>query len=141
MDIVLGGNSFWGEIGSITKQINKNNCNTWRTDNSGKISKTNNTNIGVRTYSNKCEKGNGEKLAKKFGRYNFNATNIMYNPKNNDKGELIAWASGCGNVKKQLDYITISNKRKNWVKYVKTKGIDNTNQHYQHKILQMDIRT
>ena len=53
--------------------------------------------------------------------------------------ELITWYSGDGEIKKQIDYILISDKHKNWVKNVKTKGIANINQNYQHQMIQTDM--
>ena len=44
-----------------------------------------------------------------------------------------------GNIKKQLDYIIISNKRKNWVNNAGTKGTANINNIYRRNITQMDI--
>ena len=47
--------------------------------------------------------------------------NTVYNPQNNDKENLITWISGDRNIKKQLDYITISQKHKNGLRMRKQK--------------------
>ena len=48
---------YWEEIDNITKQINKNDCISWRADNNGKIGK----NVG----SNKIGNGYMGKLRKR----------------------------------------------------------------------------
>jgi len=42
-------------------------------------------------------------------------------------------------TKKQLDYIMISQERKNWVRNSTVKGIANNQQWHQHRIVQTDI--
>jgi len=63
----------------------------------------------------------------------------MYNPVNNDKYNLQTWCSGDNNIKKQLDYVTISNKHKNWVINTRIKGTANVNNLYRRNITQMDL--
>ena len=137
-DIILAKRLNTGKKLAITKKINKNDCIIWRTDNNGKIgANMDNGNIGKWTYSEKSENGVG-KMDKSTSKYNLDITNTNYNPKNN-KHEAITWTSGDGEIGKQLDYVMISNKRKNWVSNVKTKGLANISQNYQRAMLQMDI--
>ena len=49
------------------------------------------------------------------------AMNTTYDPKNNERNELITWIGGDGDIKKQLDYILISEKQMNWVNNGKQK--------------------
>ena len=72
-------------------------------------------------------------------KYNVNVTNTFFNPKNDDKKNLVTWISGDGAIKKQIDYIMISGEHKNWVNNVRTKVIANTNQNFHHRILEMDL--
>ena len=44
-----------------------------------------------------------------------------------------------GGSEKQIGYISIIDKRNNWVGNIKTRGIYNKNQNYQHIITQIDI--
>ena len=63
-----------------------------------------------------------------------NITHTNYNPKHNNKREIITWASGDGHIAKRLDYIMISNTRKYWINNVKRKRIANINRYYRRKI-------
>lgn len=53
--------------------------------------------------------------------YKSNASNTMYSARNNDKKELLTLIIGGGEIKKQLGYITISNRRNKWARNAKTK--------------------
>ena len=77
--------------------------------------------------------------SKNIIKHNLVATNTLYDPQNNDKEKLMTWISSDSNIKKQLDYIMISQKHKNWIKTQGQKGIAIIEQIYQHRILQMDI--
>ena len=134
---------YWKEVNKTLEQNNKNDCIIRCTDNNGQISNdgnnTNDKNIGNWSYSDKTETGNGDKLKKNIIKHNLAAANTLFNPENNNKDALVTWISGGNNIKKQLDYVMISQKHKNWVNNARTKGIANINQLYQHRIIQMDI--
>ena len=55
----------------------------------------------------KSAKGMRE-LDKSANKYNMNIAHTSYNPENNNRAELITWASGGGKIEK-LDSITICN--------------------------------
>ena len=85
------------------KNPNKNNCIIWCTDNNGEIcNNENNSQIGNWTYSNKCERGNGEKLDKMTNKYNVNVMNTFFNPKNDEKNNLATWIIGDGAIENKL---------------------------------------
>ena len=65
--------------------------------------------------------------------------NTMFTPKAEKKENLETWRSGDGGIRRQLDYIVISEERKNWVKSTRTKGQATINQMYRNKILRMEI--
>ena len=81
-----------------------------------------------------------EKLVKIMGKFSLTATNALRPPKNDDKHNLITWTSGDGGVGKQLDYILVNNKIKNWINCSKAKGTANPNSTKQHKIICMEMR-
>ena len=119
---------YWEKINKTIDQINKNDCIIWCTHNNGHVSNDSGNiiekNTGKWSHSDKTETGNGDKLKKNIIKHNLAATNTLYNPpNNNNKDDLITWISGGNNIKKQLDYIMISQKRQNWINNSKTKGI------------------
>ena len=57
-----------------------------------------------------------------------------------DKRHLYRWHNKEDGTYKQLDYMMISNKQKNWVTQVRTKGAANPNSDNQHQMLLMKIR-
>ena len=79
------------------------------------------------------------KNLKNITNYNLTAANTIYNPTNNDKENLVTWYSNTNNIKKQLGYIIISNRHKNWIQNTKTKGIANTNRTHRQRLFQVDI--
>ena len=78
--------TYWQELKGILQNMNKKQRMIWTTDNNGQIAKgndndTNNT-IGPLTYAYKCEKGNGEKLAKYCKNMNYvRQTHTLYTKK------------------------------------------------------------
>ena len=61
--------------------------------------------------------------------------NTTFTPKKGKKKKLETRASGDGEIQRQLDYLMISEKTKNWVRRTEARGQANINQTYQHKII------
>ena len=118
-------------------------CIIWATDNNGQIANdedaTNNP-IGPWTYANKTEKGNGRRLVKYCKKYNLCATNTHFIPHKKDKKYLVTWRNYEDGEHKQLDYIMISNKQKNWATQSRVEGTANPDSANQHQMLLLKIR-
>ena len=76
-------------------------------------------------------------ISKNITKHNLTANNTICNPQNNKDGRVTRISNT--NIKEQLGYIMISQKRTNWASNTRTKGIANINQNYQHEMLQIDI--
>ena len=55
------------------------------------------------------------------------ATNTIYPLKNEDRENLVTLISGCGELRKQLDYVQIYKNIETWINYSKAKGTANNN--------------
>ena len=88
----------------------------WRTGNNGQIGGKRRRWKYRKMGTQRKAKGDGGELDKIDDKYNMNITNARYNPKNNNRQELITWGISGGKIEKHLDYIAISNKSKNWIK-------------------------
>jgi len=75
-----------------------------------------------------------------MNKFRLTASNTIHPPKNENKGKLITWTSGDGEINKRLGYILIGSNMKNWLNYAKAKGTANINGISQHRIIYMEIR-
>ena len=81
-----------------------------------------------------CDQGNGGEMAKLIKKFALTATNATHPTKGLDKDRMSTWTSGDGKVRKQLEYIHVSNDVRTWLNHSKTKGAANPNHENQHKI-------
>ena len=61
-------------------------------------------------------------------------------PRKANKKNLCTLHNAESGYYKQLDYLLIRNKQRNWVTQTRTKGTSNINSNYQHQLVLMEIR-
>jgi len=71
--------------------------------------------IGKLSFSKKRKTGMGGGTTENINKYDLVATGKIYNPEDNKQVNLVTWYWGEGKIKKQLDFITISDKNRNCV--------------------------
>ena len=75
----------------------------------------------------------------KCNKNNLSIKNATFTPKREEKGGLVTWMCGGGEVQRRMGYLIIIDKRKNWVKKTEVKGQANINQMYQRKTITMEV--
>ena len=116
-------NTHWDIINAYIDSIPHNNTIIWCNDNNGQLSKSLNkerNSIGNWALGNKCEEGNGINLQNCCNEHNLICANTFFIPKNNNKRNLATWHNHDGEISRQIDYVMISNKHRNWIKQIKT---------------------
>ena len=133
---------YWKYIEAYTSLIPNNLIKIWCTDNNGQLSRneTNQKYIGKWTMGNKLENLNSQKLSMQCIDNEMVACNTYFIPKDNDKSNLATWYSYTGEVQKQLDYILIEHRYRNWAKNVTNDTIANINSPMQHRALILDLK-
>ena len=130
---------YWGDIKELLQNTNQKQCKIWATDNNGQIAQNindiENKTIGKWATSHKTETGNGQILAKTCKKYALCATNTHFIPHKMDKRHLNTWHNKEDGTYKQLDYMMISNKQKNWVTQVRTRGTANPSSAHRRQLL------
>ena len=160
--------NYWKKIDEIhgkNKKI-KNATKLWMTDNNGEIGRGKNDLkirknakteeerqekieiIGKHTRRKNIETGNGMEMylaAKKYDMVEMTTKKRCDQCKNcknkNEKCENTkTWTHPNGKIERQIDYVLIDKKHKNWIRKIdKTKDASNTSL-YQHKMIICDIR-
>ena len=135
---------YWNDVKSVLQQTNAKQCIIWTTDNNGQIAaearEGNNNEIGPWAMASKSEKGRGGKLTKYCYKYPLSAMGTHFTPRKNTTRNLHTWRNSVEGTYKQLDYILISNKQRNWVTQTRTKGTANINSQCQRQLILMKLR-
>ena len=85
-------------------------------------------------------KREGGKLMKYCYKYPLSAMGTHFIPRENTTRNLHTWRNSVEGTYKQLDYILISNKQRNWVTQTRTKGTANINSQCQRQLILMKLR-
>ena len=134
-------NKYWNKTQKLIKNIPNNLIKIWCTDNNGKIAQDETYNsIGKWTIAHGNEKGNGENYSKTIEGNNTRCTNTFFISLNEDRKNLTTWDNHDGAQNRQIDYIAIDNKNRNWVINISNKYHANPHFIMQHKILKTPIR-
>ena len=89
---------------------------------------------------NKLENLNSHMLSLQCINNDMVACNTYFIPKDRDKTNLATWYSYTGDIQKQLDYILIEHRYRNWVKNITNSAIANINSPMQHRALILDLQ-
>merc|ERR1712112_467459 len=102
--------------------------------------KTDNNNIGPWTLGDRLGNINSINLAECCDQYDWVASNTHFIPKNQNKRNLATWHSNDGQLEKQIDYVLINKRYRNWVKNVCNQHNANTSTPMQHKAVIINIQ-
>ena len=85
----------------------------------------------------KSEKREWGELAKYFYKYAIIATNTHLAPDKARGGNISTWRNRENGAYRQLDYMIISNKQRNWATQTRAKGIGNINGSHRRQLVLM----
>ena len=105
-------NSYWYELNEHMDQVPNKYIKIRMADNNGKIKQNieNKLYVGRWAYSNRTEKGNGDKYNETRKSNDLTRANTFLAPGNRERGKLADCRSRCVGRSTQIDYIAISRK-------------------------------
>ena len=108
-------------------------------DNFAEMTQIKQTNIGPWDKGEELENINSKMLIERSEQYDLVAINTFHIPKCRQKTNLATWYNYEGAISKQLGYILINKRYRNWIKKITNNVISSTNSPMQHRAIIIDI--